>query len=106
MTRLPTNAGRDGAAPSASPWTWCKCYDPTGKRLTSLDVVPRDGHSLSGVAVIASVWGNEANARLIAAAPELLRHLRIFLATAEGLGIRGGNLSEAAALVAQIGGEA
>ena len=59
------------AAFTAGPWSWHKCFDHTGKRLISLDIVPRGGHSLSGVAVLASVFGNEADAHLIAAAPQL-----------------------------------
>jgi hypothetical protein len=60
------------AAFSPGPWSWHQCFDPTGKHLTSLDICPHGGHSLSGAAVLASVWGGqEANARLIASAPQL-----------------------------------
>jgi hypothetical protein len=58
------------------PWSRHECFDPTGKRLTSRDIVPPGGHSLNGVAVLASVFSNDADARLIAAAPELYEALR------------------------------
>jgi hypothetical protein len=61
------------------PWSKHDCFDPTGKRLTSRDIVPRGGHSLSGVVVLASVFSNEHDARLIAAAPELYEAAHDFL---------------------------
>jgi hypothetical protein len=66
------------AAHTPGPWQWHPCFDPTGKRITSLDVCPPKAHSLTGVAVLASVWGNEGNASRIAAAPELYEALLPF----------------------------
>jgi hypothetical protein len=89
---IPSNIQKDSHMENGftpGPWGQHECYDASGARLVSYDVHGPHAHSLNGVAVLASVFGNEANARLIAAAPELFEALGNTLALAR---LKFGNL--------------